>query len=98
MKRLSDVMATAIESPEILKAARAQKVMRRWTEAVGSLLSERTQPDRYDHGTVWVASSGSAWAQEIRMRREDIVSRLNEIAGENLFDDIRVGVRAPRPW
>jgi predicted nucleic acid-binding Zn ribbon protein len=98
MKRLSDVLATTFESPEIMKAAKAQRAMRKWPEAVGTLLAERTQADRYDHGVVWVATSGSAWAQEIRMRKDDILVRLNDIAGENLFTDIRVGVRVPRPW
>ncbi|MES1228441.1 MAG: DUF721 domain-containing protein [Armatimonadota bacterium] len=91
-------MATAIASPDILEGARAQKVMRNWEEAVGALLASKTTPDRFDHGTVWVASTGSAWAQEIRLRREEIVGRLNQMAGEDLFTDIRVGVRAPRPW
>ena len=98
MRRLSEVMATAIVNPDVLVGARAQKVMRNWEEAVGSLLASKTSPDRFDHGTIWVASSGSAWAQEIRLRREEIVKRLNVMAGEELFKDIRVGVRAPRPW
>ena len=98
MKRLSEVMATAIVCTDVLDGARAQKVMRNWEEAVGGLLADKTSPDRFDHGIVWVAATGSAWAQEIRLRREEIVGRLNEMAGEDLFKDIRVGVRAPRPW
>lgn len=98
MKRLSEVMTSAIVCTDVLEGARAQKVMRDWERAVGETLAAKTTPDRFDHGTVWVASSGSAWAQEIRLRREEIVRRLNEIAGEELFKDLRVGVRAPRPW
>lgn len=98
MKRLSEVMGTAIADPTILEAMRAHRVMRNWESAVGGLLAAKTTPDKFEKGTVWVASTGSAWSQEIRMRREEIVSRLNQMAGENIFTDIRVGVRPPRPW
>ncbi|MCU0315036.1 MAG: DUF721 domain-containing protein [Fimbriimonadaceae bacterium] len=96
MKRLSEVLAGSLDRPEVLKAAKAQMVMRRWEEVVGPTLAEHCQPERYDHGTVWVRASGSAWAQEIRTRQEDIVSRLNQLAQESgLFMNLRVGVR---PW
>ena len=96
MKRLDDLLPKAMGRTEVLKAARAQKVMRMWPEVVGEMLASRTSPDRFDHGTVWVSSQGSAWAQELRMRQGEIVSRLNELAGENLFKEIRVGTRPKR--
>ena len=96
MKRLSDVLSGALASPELLKAARAQMVMRRWEEAVGPFLAEKCVPDRYDHGTLWVAAAGSAWAQELRLRRLQVTATLNGMARENLFTDLRVGVRKIR--
>lgn len=89
------MLSRAIERPEILRAARAGLALERWSEVVGPLLAERSRPDRYERGTVFVAVTGSAWAQELRMRREEIMDRLREIAGEpSLFINIRFGVRA----
>lgn len=89
------MLSRAIERPEILRAARAGLALERWSEVVGPLLAERSRPDRYERGTVFVAVTGSAWAQELRMRREEIMSRLREISGEpSLFINIRFGVRA----
>ena len=94
MKKLQDIMPTAIGHAEVLSGARAQKVMRRWEEVVGTLLADKTEPDRFDRGTVWVTASGSAWAQELAMRKEEILSRLNALAGEDrLFKEIRIGTR-----
>ncbi|RYG36911.1 DUF721 domain-containing protein, partial [bacterium] len=85
----------AIERPEILRAARAGLVLDEWTEVVGDFLAAKSRPDRYDRGTVFVAVSGSAWAQELRMRKDEILEKLREIAGEpSLFINIRFGVRA----
>lgn len=91
------MLAKALGRPEVLKMARAQIAMQKWGEVVGPALAERSAPDRYEKGTLWVVATGSAWATEIRLRKEEIVKRLNEAAGETgLFSEVRVGVRPMR--
>lgn len=88
------VLGRAIGRDEILRTARAQIAMRDWAEIVGPALAERSSPDRYGKGTVWVAVQGSAWAQELRMRKDVILERLRVRAGDpSLFVDVRFGVR-----
>ncbi|MEA2553729.1 MAG: hypothetical protein QOJ65_1905 [Fimbriimonadaceae bacterium] len=94
MRRLGHMLPDALARDEVLRAARAQKVLRDWPAIVGPGLAERSHPDRYDHGTVWVAVESSAWAQELRMGKETILGRLREKCGEaTLFQDVRFGVR-----
>ncbi len=94
MRKAKDVLNSAIENHEILSAARAQAILRRWPEVVGTMLAEKSHPDRYGRGTVWVAVQGSAWAQELRMMKETILTRLGDLSGEpSLFKDVRFGVR-----
>ena len=74
--------------------ARAQRVLKEWPAIVGKAMAERSHPDRWERGTVWVAVEGSAWAQELRMIKDIILERLKEKAGESgLFLDVRFGVR-----
>lgn len=91
------MLRSALGRPEIVKAARAWRIMHRWPEIVGEGLAERSTPDRYDRGTVWVATRGSAWAQELRLMKETILERMNGMAGDRLFTEVRFGVRAPKP-
>jgi predicted nucleic acid-binding Zn ribbon protein len=94
VKKVENMLAAALGRPEVLKMARAQIAMQRWGEVVGGALADKSFPDRYEQGTLWVVATGSAWAQEIRLRKEEIVRRLNEVASEpGLFADVRVGVR-----
>lgn len=94
MKKLASIVPEAIPRDEVLRAARAQAAMRQWEEVVGPMLASKSHPDKYDHGTVWVAVSGSAWAQELRMVKNQILGKLRQISGDpNLFTDIRFGVR-----
>jgi predicted nucleic acid-binding Zn ribbon protein len=89
MRRLQDVMHDAIPQSEVLKRARAQLAFDRWPEVVGEGLARYSRPDRWDKGVLWIAVDGSAWAQELAIRKPLILERMNNFAGENLFIDIR---------
>jgi predicted nucleic acid-binding Zn ribbon protein len=94
MKKVGHMLDPALGRKEVFRVAKAQKVLRDWAGIVGENLAARSFPDRYDHGTVWIAVEGSAWAQELRMQQDQILSRLRERAGdENLFRNLRFGVR-----
>jgi hypothetical protein len=96
MRKASESLSGVLPS-EVLRAGRALAILKDWTEIVGDFLGERSYPDRYDRGVVWVSVEGSAWAQEMRMLSRDILLKLNERAGEpNLFVNLRFGVRPIR--
>jgi len=94
LRKVQDVLPKAVEQAEALRGARAQNALRAWETIVGPVLAQKSWPDRYGNGTVWVAVEGSAWAQELRMMRETILDRLRERSGEPaLFKAVRFGVR-----
>ncbi len=94
MKRLVQLIGPAVGRDDVLRLGLARRALRRWPEIVGALLAERSCPDRYDRGVVWVAVEGSAWAQELRLAKPRILARLRELAGDEfLFEDLRFGVR-----
>lgn len=96
MKRLNEMLEGAVGRPEMLRQSRAQRVMRLWREVVGEGIAVHCVPDKYDKGVLWLAASGSAWAQEIRLKKDELLLKLNEAAGEELFRDLRIGTRPPR--
>jgi hypothetical protein len=94
MNPIQNLLNSTVMPPEVLKAARAISVMRKWELVVGKDMANRSWPERFDHGTIWVAVTGSAWAQELRMQKDEIIARLNTIADEpGLFMNARFGVR-----
>lgn len=97
MRRLSELLPTAVGHTEVLRAARAQTALRQWPDVVGPILADKTTPDRYDRGVLWVSASGAAWAQELRLGKDTVIERLNRLTpGERLFSDLKVSSRPPR--
>lgn len=98
MERLSAIVPAAIARDEVVRAARAMRVLKRWPEVVGEVMATKSAPDRYDHGTVWVAVTSSEWSQNLRMAKSQILDKLALLSGEpELFKDVRFGVRALPP-
>ena len=98
MRKVRDVLPQAIDNDAALDAVRAMRILRRWPEIVGDKLASKCRPDRFTRGTVWVAVSGSSWAQELRMMKEIILGRLQDMAqSDSLFLDVRFGVRTLPP-
>ena len=94
MRKIADMLASVFESPQVLRTVSAQRVMKHWPEVVGPILAAQSEPDLYEDGTLWVTVMGSAWGQEIRMRQDQILFRLNELAErDGLFTQIRVTQR-----
>jgi len=98
VKKVANMLGAALGREELNKILRARVVLKEWPEIVGPMLAERSHPERFDRGTVWVAVEGSAWAQELRMMKETILKRLQERAtGAAVFTDVRFGVRPLPP-
>ena len=98
MKGLDKLLSPALGRDEVLRAAQAKRALRSWNAVVGEALGARSCPDRYDRGVVFVAVEGSAWAQELRLAKPQILSRLRAGAGDtSLFVDLRFGVRPLKP-
>ncbi len=91
-KPLKDLVEKALSRPELLKAAKAIISMENWATIVGEILCKKCKPNQYDHGVLHVTVNGSTWAQELQMQKGKILKRLNENAGEGLFQDIRFKV------
>ncbi len=94
MNPIQHLLNSTVVPPEVLRASRAISTMKKWEIVVGKEMANRSWPEKFDHGTVWVAVTGSAWAQELRLQKDEILARLNDMAGDtNLFVNIRFGVR-----
>jgi predicted nucleic acid-binding Zn ribbon protein len=75
-------------------AARAPKtlladVQAAWPEACGETIAGNSEPVAERSGTVTIACSTGAWAQELELMQETLLSRLEGVVGEGRLDRLR---------
>jgi predicted nucleic acid-binding Zn ribbon protein len=89
------LLAKAIGRREVFERLEARQVTKRWQEAVGEPLASKSVPEKFEHGVLTVAVTSAPWAQELRLRKAELLLRLNETAGRELFADLKFSVRQP---
>ncbi len=89
IKTLGDALDELVENLGIRKKLREQDVFEFWDKAVGERIAKIARPMRISKGTLFVSVQSGAWRNELSMRREEILSRLNEIVNEEIVTDIK---------
>ena len=64
----------------------SQRLLRAWVEAVGPVVAGQTRPLSIYNDVLRVATSSSAWAQNLVFERQRILTKLNVILSMSLVD------------
>jgi predicted nucleic acid-binding Zn ribbon protein len=88
-KALGEALDELVESLGIRKKLREQEVFTLWDEAVGERIAKVAKPTRMLKGTLFISVSNGAWRNELNMRKQEIVDRLNQILAEEIVKDIK---------
>lgn len=60
-----------------------------WDEAVGERIAEVAKPSRMIRGTLIVSVKSGPWRNELSMRKQEIIHRLNELLAGEIVKDIK---------
>lgn len=88
-KSIGDALEELVENLGIGKKLREQDVFSLWDEAVGERIAKVAKPTRILQGTLFVSVKTGVWRNELSMRKQEIMGRLNEILNEEIVKDIK---------
>jgi len=88
-KSLGEALDELVETLGIREKLREQDVFVLWEEAVGERIAAVAKPARILRGTLFVRVKTGAWRNELSMRKQEIVRRLNELLAEEIVHDIK---------
>lgn len=63
-----------------------QQMLRCWVEVVGPIVAAQTRPLSFRQGVLKVATSSSAWAQNLMFERQRILNKLNHLLMTEITD------------
>lgn len=75
-KSLNHILS-ALEQQSRWQEQPFQRLLKCWPEAVGAAVSAHTRPLSMQRDILWVATSSSAWAQNLTFERQRILQKLN---------------------
>ncbi len=75
-KSLNHILS-ALEQQSRWQEQPFQRLLKCWTETVGIAVAAHTRPLSMQRDVLWVATSSSAWAQNLTFERQRILQKLN---------------------
>ncbi len=84
-----DFLVPGVLPEKVITLTRVRAVLKRWEECVGQDLAGYAIPERYKEKVLYVRVKSSVWLQELHMRKRSLLSALNALVGEELFEDVR---------
>ncbi len=90
MKRLGELLSQLTGKLELNTGHDRQRVLGEWERLVGEEISHIAHPTGFRKSVLVLRVFHPAAAMEIRLRKREILDRLNGFAGKVLFDSLRV--------
>jgi predicted nucleic acid-binding Zn ribbon protein len=88
-KTIGDAIEELVAQLGIKKKLHEQDAFVVWDEAVGERIAVIARPSRMLRGTLIVGVKSGAWRNELSMRKQEIIDRLNELLGDKIVKDIK---------
>ena len=87
-QKLSAILKDYLEENHLQKKLTEVDLIASWEKVVGKVIAKYTESLRISNGTLFVKTSSPAMRSELVMMKEQLRSRLNEYAGEELIREI----------
>ncbi|NEO32743.1 MAG: DUF721 domain-containing protein [Symploca sp. SIO3C6] len=87
-KSIDHILDVLENQPHLEGIKKFQRLLKGWPQIVGATAAQHTRPYSISRDVLYVATSSSAWAQELKFRRISILKKLNA-QFPNLIVDIR---------
>ena len=89
MRRLDLLLKHLIKEKGFDELIEQQKAIDVWGDAVGRVISEKTEPILVENGVISIKVKNSSWRQELQLQKDDIIMRINGQLNKKIIKDIR---------
>ena len=89
MKKLGIVIDHLIKSEGIERPILQNKALINWEEIVGKQIAKHSTPEEVKHGVMVVRVETPVWRNELTLRKNEILEKLNKGSHTQIIQDIK---------
>jgi len=89
-QKISDVISECLRELNIDRKLKEVNLVSQWEELMGKTVASRTDRIYVRNGVLYLHVTSAILKNELIMMRNQIISRLNETAGERLIESIMI--------
>jgi len=88
MPWISEALEEVVEQLGIRKSVLSNRARDVWKDAVGEIINENTTLQNIEKDRLIIVVSNDSWRRELSLRKEEIISKINELIGEEAIKEI----------
>ena len=88
MPWISEALEEVVEQLGIRKSVLSNRARDVWKDAVGEIINENTTLQNIERDRLIIVVSNDSWRRELSLRKEEIISKINELIGEEAIKEI----------
>ena len=94
---VAELVDRVLSGYRVAEDVRRRRILTRWSKIVGDRIAGNTAPGRIQDGVLEVRVRTSSWMQELSFIADDLVARINQMAGDPpLVREVRFNLGRPR--
>ncbi len=82
---VGEVVGSILDTPKLRQRLLHEDIFRQWRKIVGGGLMDKCQPLRIKRNILYINVKNSSWAHQLIYMQEEIISRVNKLAGATLI-------------
>lgn len=86
---ISGILADLLNQHRRQSGREMNRILELWEDIVGAAIAKNAQPVAYQKRLLFVNVTSSVWIQQLQFLKGDILSRITEVSGEGMVDDIK---------
>lgn len=86
---IGEILFSLLKHRGLAVKIKENAIFKFWPQAVGSQIALQTKPDCLKGSTLFVKTTSSIWAQQLHFLKDDIIRKLNDLAGKETVKEIR---------
>ncbi len=87
-KHIADILHELIHEHGWEQQIAAQKIPELWNEVLGDKTQNICMVQRFDEGKLFIHVMSAPWRNELSLRKQELITKLNERIGYSLVKDI----------
>jgi len=78
------------------KKIKGYQIISNWENLAGKEIARSSQPIKIQDKCLFLAVKSNVWANELNLRKGELIEKINREAGENIISNILFKIRRPR--
>jgi len=87
--RLKSILDSFLKKNQLDQKIKGYQTVYNWIEVVGKKIASHSQPIKIQGHTLYLKVESNVWANELNIRKGEILNKINSKAKEDIISDIR---------